>query len=449
MSEIPSRAAIVVLLVSTLGIATGTAFGQEGDPPSTLRDLVLSALSTHEKVERADSQIRRSQADLKLVSSALLPSLDLNGQWIRYQERQVFELGPGEEFEVRPREDWNWSASLSQTLFYGLRDWRARDIAKLNRDVARIDRRTAVNDLSLEVARVFYGALAADRRVEVNRIAHEEIEAQLRVAERRFEVGEVAVADVARWRSELAGARQRLVVAEGDAELSRRRLALLVGVPELDRLIDPGPIPTPPGTDTELVAIAEEQRLEMIALKHQLEAAGLYIKVERGGWLPELDADVQYFNQKAEFPSEDWLSFSLSLRVPIYDGGFTASRVAQAREDLVEAQLLGRTLRRAITDQVNSARISYRAATAVLDAARERTVAARQAYRQVERAFRVGEASSVDLLDATTETTDAENSHVIARVQREFEAISLRHAVGLSPLPDLDFSDTYNEDGAP
>ena len=45
-----------------------------------------------------------------------------------------------------------------------------------------------------------------------------------------------------------------------------------------------------------------------------------------------------------------------------------------------------------------------------------------------------------DLLNATTEASDAETSQIVARAQREFQAIFLRYAVGLPPLPDLDFS---------
>jgi outer membrane protein len=130
-----------------------------------------------------------------------------------------------------------------------------------------------------------------------------------------------------------------------------------------------------------------------------------------------------------------------SLKVPIYDGGVTSANVAKAREDLRQVELLDQTVRRTIADQVDSAYIGYQAADAALDAARERSNAAREAYRQVERAFRVGEASSVDLLDATTEATDAETTHIIARAQREFQAISLRHAIGRFPLPDLDYAD--------
>jgi outer membrane protein len=140
------------------------------------------------------------------------------------------------------------------------------------------------------------------------------------------------------------------------------------------------------------------------------------------------------------------MSLSLMLKVPVYDGGLTKSQVAKAREDLREVELLEQTVIRAIRDQVDSAAISYRAASAALEAAEERTVAAREAFRQVENAFRVGEASSVDLLDATREATDAENTHIISRYQRELEAIALRHAVGLFPLPDVDPTTYYNEE---
>lgn len=442
---VPAAAGFAMSVVS---VSAPVAAQQEA-APSTLPELVVSAVATNEAVGRADSQLRRSQADIRLASSVLLPSLDLSGSWVRYKDEQAIELAPGESFVIRPSTDWVWSADLSQTLFSGLRDWRARDIAKLNRDIALLERSTVVNDLTLDVAAAFYGAVAAHERVEVEHVAMEAISSQLQVAQRRFEVGEVTVADVARWRAEVAAAKQRLVVAQGDAEIARRRLARLAGVDEVGPLVTPGPVPAPAGADEALRAKALATRLEMTTLRNQLEAAGLFVKVERGGWLPELDANMQYLQQKSEFPSNSWLSLSLNLRVPVYDGGLTAARVAKAKEDLREVELLTQEVRKTISDQVDVASVTYRAATAALEAAEQRLDAAREAYRQVERAYRVGEATSLDLLDATSEATDAENSHIIARAQREYQAIALRHAIGVPPLPDLDLSSTFSEEDAP
>ncbi|HSN55696.1 MAG TPA: TolC family protein [Candidatus Sulfomarinibacteraceae bacterium] len=437
----PRPIARAPLAVLSLICLTTAVPARAEDGAVTLKELVLSALATHERVEIGESELRRAEADTTLARSALMPRLELNGAYTFYADEQVLELAPGERFVIRPSEDWSWSADLRQTLFYGLRPWRARSIARLNVDIARLDERTTVNDLTLEVAAAYFTAVAAGERVEVRRTALEQIEKQLHVAERRYEVGESTIADVARWRAEVAAARQAAVIADGEAVLSLHRLERLTGTDGIGELVRLGPVPVPDGDSDALIAAAYRDRLEMQTLIHQLEAAGLWVKLEKGAWLPELEAAAQYFQQKAAFPSSDWTSLTLSLRVPIYDGGVTSANVAKAREDLRRVELLEQTVRRTIADQVDSALISYRSADAALDAARERSLAAREAYRQVERAFSVGEASSVDLLDATTEATDAENSHIIARAQREYQAISLRHATGLPPLPDLDYAE--------
>lgn len=444
----PLAPAVAGILLS-IGLLPAPLLAQNQGAPSTLPELVRAAIATHEEVARADSQIRRAQSDIKLTSSALLPHLDLNGSWTKYQDELAIELVPGESYVIRPADDWLWSADLTQTLFYGLRDWRARDIARLTRDIAELQRTTVINDLTLTVAAAFYTAVATEQRVEVERVALEANQTQLKVTERRFDVGEVSVADVARWRAEVAAGRQSLVVAEGEAEISRRRLARIAGVAEVGQLVTPGPIPVPPGEDESLRLQAMDGRLEMATLRNQLKAAGLYVQVQQGGWLPELDANVQYLEQKSTFPSDSWLSLSLDLRVPVYDGGLTAARVARAREDQIEVELLEAEVRKAISDQVDSAAVTYRAATAALEAAGERREASREAYRQVDRAYRVGEATTLDLLDATTEATDAANTLIIAKAQRQYQAIALRHAIGLPPLPDLDPSSPLSEEPTP
>ena len=428
---------IAVFVVCLFAISPSAAESQEVES-STLKDLVQQAISTHEVVQIADSEIRRAQADVKLARSALMPRFEANGSYTLYNDDLSVELSPGESFVIRPSQDFTASLDLRQNLFTGLRAWRARDIAKLNRDIANLDRWTTINNLTLDVARSFYDAVALAEWVEVRKIVLEENENQLKVAERLFEVGENSIADVARWRSQVAAAKQALVLAVGDAALARNRLERLVGATDLGELRPPGSIPIPAGTEDELTDGAFDVRPEMLTLIHQLEAAGLWVKLERGNWYPQLEAAGQYFQQKSGFPANDWLSLTLILRVPIYDGGVTKANVAKAKEDLRQVELLDQTIRRTIADQVDSSYLGYRAADAVFDAATERTEAARLAYRQVERAYRVGEASTTDLLSATTEATDAETSQIVARAQREYQAIFLRYAVGLPPLPDLD-----------
>ncbi len=431
-----------VILAPLLLLSAGAAPLHAGDAgtstaPSTLPELVLSALQSHERMVGAESAVRRAHADVKLARSALLPHLDLTGRFTRYQNEVSFSLGEGQSFVIQPLSDWNYSANLSQTLFSGLRDWRARDVARLRETAARIQRLSTAFDLTLEVSQAFFDTIARRQGLEVRKAMYRQVEEQLRVAGRRFEVGEVTSADVARWTAELAAARQALVVAEGEARLAERRLARLAGVPEVDRLDPPPPVPAPEGEPGNLNRLALQQRPEMLALDADLAAAGLMIKVEQGAWLPELDANLQYFGQRADFPSRNWLSLSLNLRVPIYDGGVTAARVARAREDEVMVEVLRSGMARVIRDQADRAAITYRTAVAALEAAETRKRAAREAHRQVEDAYSAGEATTTDLLAATSELTDARISAIIAHWSRELAAIALRHAVGLPPVPGL------------
>ena len=66
----------------------------------------------------------------------------------------------------------------------------------------------------------------------------------------------------------------------------------------------------------------------------------------------------------------------------------------------------------------------------------------------MERAYRVGEANAVDLLTATTDAVDAANGEIIAKAQREYQAIALRYAIGLLPIPGLDLAQD-SEDETP
>ncbi len=426
------------LIIITLGIVlAGSGIGLCGSP-ATLRDLAESALLTHERIARTDSDVRRAEARIRLARSVLMPTLELNGTTTWYGDEATLDLSPTDSFVIRPSFDWGWSADIQQTLFNGLRPWRARNVALLQRDQALLEQTTAANNLVLDVAAAFLRASADAERVEVARSNLKLIESQLMVARRRFEVGETAAADVARWRSERAAAFQRQVVAEGDAALSLRHLERLTGAGPIERLAPLRHVPAPEGPDDQLVDQALATRLEVATLEHQLQAAGLMIKIEKGGWLPEVTARAQYYSQKAVFPSQDWTSVALTATVPVWDGGRTAARVAEAREDLRQVEFLGREIFRSIANQVDAAAIGHRAAVAADEAADERVEAAREAYRQVERAYRVGENSATDLLTTTAEQIDAETAAIIAGAQREYQAIALRHAVGASPLPDFE-----------
>jgi len=426
------RYALVVLL-----LAEGAQLAAADAPVVHLEDLVRSALEHHEKIRQADSDIRRARARVRLAGSVLLPTLDLNGKSTWYEEEVGFPISEHETLIIQPSNDWSWSADLRQTLFSGLRDWKARDVARLDLDRARIEKQAALNDVILEVSAAYLKALVSEKRVDVAQANLKQVSSQRKLTGRLVEVGENTGADLSRWEAEEASAKQELIVARGLARYDRNHLARLCGVDEIGPLSDPAALPVPEGDEEDLRKKALETRPEMGVFARQLEAANLMIGIEKGNWLPSLDLHAQYFQQKAEFPSSDWMSFSLNLSVPIYDGGRTSARVAEAREDLDRIENLLSATRRAIIDATDAALIAYRSAVAAEKASRQRLVAAEAAQKQTERAYRAGEASATDLMQTTAALTDARMSAVITRAQLRYQVIALRHAIGLEIIPGV------------
>ncbi len=69
------RLTLTMALLTACLVQSATA----AEGPVDLRELAVSALRTNESVGRADSDVRRAEARVRLARSVLLPSLELNG----------------------------------------------------------------------------------------------------------------------------------------------------------------------------------------------------------------------------------------------------------------------------------------------------------------------------------------------------------------------------------
>lgn len=372
-----------------------------------------------------------------LARSAVLPRLELTGVYTRYKESVDFEFTEGESFTLRPREDWNAQATLTQPLFQGLREWNAIKGARALHQATQADLRRGLQDVALAVASAFTWCQTASAEREVREHGLELARAQQQVADSLAAAGEVTDLDVQRARAQVMAARVELVRATAAETLAYRRLARLLGIDDAARP-ELGSLPTVLPDDRSAESLREaatEQRDELQAAAERIRAAELTIKVERGNWLPDLDLTAQYYRQQALFPSQDWVSGSLNLTVPIYDGGATAARVADARARYRLAVLdRSRTAKR-IADEIDAAWTDHTIAEATLDMVRAQEEAATEAYRQTEIRYREGEATSTDLLSAQDALVAAELDHARARYGLDLAAAILARAAGIELVP--------------
>jgi len=417
------------LLACALSLLAGTLAAA----PLGFEQAVAMALEANEDVLALAT--REAQADhlVGLARSAVLPRLELSGVYTRYKESVDFEFTEGESFTLRPREDWNAQATLTQPLFQGLREWNALKGAKVLHRAAVADLESGVQEVAAAVAAAFTECRTATAERAVRSHGVDLAEAQERSATSLADAGEVTDLDVQRARALVLAARVELVRATAAETLAYRRLTRLLGLGE-DERPELGPLPAPLPADATLaglLASARERRRELRAATDRVRAAELAVKVERGGWLPTLDLTAQYFRQQALFPSQDWLSGSLNLTVPVYDGGATAARVADARAEHRLAVLERSRLEKRIADEVDAAWTEHAIATATLEMVAAQLAAASEAYRQTEIRYREGDATATDLLSAQDDLTAADLGHARARFRLDLAGVELARAAGL------------------
>jgi len=261
---------------------------------------------------------------------------------------------------------------------------------------------------------------------------------ELRAAQDRFDVGEVTRTDVALAQSRVAAARSELSSAEGDLVNARAEYANAVGHA-------PGPLagqprlPARPASVESAKAVALRRHPNLLAARHQVNAAELSIQSAAKGFGPKLSAAAEIGATErlnSSSYSED-ASVSLTLRQRLYQGGgiTAAYRKRIAARDRARANLL--TVQGDIVQDVNDAFVRLQVAQASLIATAERVRAARVAFEGVREEATLGARTTLDVLSAEQELLNAQTSQISARSEQSVAAYQLLAAQGLLTAEQL------------
>ncbi|MFQ5792538.1 MAG: TolC family protein, partial [Acidobacteriota bacterium] len=175
---------------------------------------------------------------------------------------------------------------VSQPIYAGLRDLKAKRQADIGVELARKSYQTTVQDALLAVTRAYYNVLAFQDNVDITRHSVEVAEETLRSAESLYRAGESVETAVLRGRVAYTNARRELLEVENGLRISKQQLALLAGVPGDFRVLRPD---KPDGLDgplDELIKIGLRNRRELQSLELERDVLELEIQRLRGQYLP-------------------------------------------------------------------------------------------------------------------------------------------------------------------
>ena len=245
--------------------------------------------------------------------------------------------------------------------------------------------------------------------------------------------------DVAQSESRLAQGRSQLLTAESNLNTSRSSYRQIIGV-------EPGKLapgqPVDRFSPTVLGPAIQEGRArhpQVTVAMFNIDAALFQVKIAEGGLYPTLNlvgSAQKTFNSTASLTTLDTVSAAVAgqLSVPIYQGGAEYAAIRQAKETLGQRRVDLDNARDVVQQAVVQSWGQLVAAKAQIQSTQAQVDASEIALNGVREEARVGQRTTLDVLNAQQELVNARVAVVTAQRDRVVASYTLLASVGrLSP----------------
>jgi outer membrane protein len=270
------------------------------------------------------------------------------------------------------------------------------------------------------------------------------LEEQLRQTRDRFNVGEVTRTDVAQAESSLATARSDYFVAQANLQTSIANYRQIIGV-EPTRLEPARTIEKLlPNSVGKAINLALVEHPVIQAALHAADAAELQVKVAEGQLYPTVGI-VGNVQQNYNFQGiSGYRAFNGTVlgqvTVPLYEGGVTYSQIRQAKETASQARLQADLQSATVRAMVSSTWGQLDSAKAVIQSSEAAVKSAEIALAGVREEAKVGQRTTLDVLNAQQLLLNTRVSLVSAQHDRVVASYAVMAAVGRLSAANLNLN---------
>jgi outer membrane protein len=331
--------------------------------------------------------------------------------------------------------------TATQTIYNGLQTANKTRQAEANTSAAREALRVAEQTILLNAATAYMDMLRDAALLELQRRNVEVLQEQLRQTRDRFIVGEVTRTDVAQAESRLSMGRATVLSAEAQYARSRATYRQVIGV-EANNLQPASPVDRlTPKRLIEAIEIARARHPSIGVAMFGIDAAVLGVKVSEGTLYPTAVVSATIQQQwGVNFTSalQEFNAFVMGqVNIPLYQGGAEYSAIRQSKELVGQKRIDLDSARDNAQANVVIAWGQLDAAKAQILATQAQVAATEIALNGVREEARVGQRTTLDVLNAQQELVNARVALVTAQHDRVVASYTLLAAVGELNLPKL------------
>ena len=313
---------------------------------------------------------------------------------------------------------------------------RAESAVKASREQLRNTEQSTL----LDTVSAYMNVILSGQVLELRKSNVAFLQEQVRAANDRFSVGEGTRTDVSQAQAALAAATSAVSSAQADLLTAQANYVKVVGH-QPKALRSPGPISKLlPARMSAAVDASRTEHPMIRAAIHNADTAAYNVEIQEGELLPTFvlqgtvsSAFAGNVSDSATTPERARTlegSVAAVLSIPIYQGGSEYATVRQAKEELGQAKLQVDVARMSVDAALTQSWSALESARAQIVAAEAAVTASRLALEGVVEEQKVGQRTTLDVLNAQSSLIDARLSQAGAQAQFVVASYSVVAAMG-------------------
>ena len=407
----------------------------------TVGGALAKAYLSNPDINQQRAAVRVADENIPKANSGYLPTVSAEAD-AGWSDTQASNLGVGSGTSYQTSYPRGYGLTVNQNIWNGNRTINSVRQAESGVLGAREQLRNTEQNVLLSAVTFYMDVLRDTAILGLDRNNVEVLQEQLRQTQDRFNVGEVTRTDVAQAEASLAGARATALTAQSTLQASVANYRQAIG--EEPKSLSPvAPVVKPlPKTLPEAVAISQVEHPAIVASLNGVDAAALAIKITEGQLYPTVGLTgtvSKRFDVQGYANGSQTLGGSVvgQISIPIYEGGAVYAATRQAKEQLGQQELQTDLQRDKVRATVVAAWGANQNSLGILRAAQAQVEAAEVALAGVREEAKVGQRTTLDVLNAQQTLLNARVQLVTAQHDQVVNSYNLLSSVGRLSIQTL------------
>ena len=407
----------------------------------TREEAVRYALANSELIRIQEMAERKSALAIATARSPSLPQLNVMLDYDRNWTLQSIVFN-GNSVKIGSEYDMRTAIGLRQALFSGGRNRASKTVAEYSHVGNKLQGKTIRQNLIAQVEYTFYDVLVAVELASVSYLALKNARESLDLIQTRRRVGQGSKFEELRARGHVSSMVADSIAAQNHIVLTGLKLKSLIGLDaetEISINGDLSRVSRWQDKDKDsLIYVAMNTRPDLKAMKQQLRIEEQVINLEKSARWPKIDfvlsGQAQMQTDKFKYQNSKWTknwATGLTLRVPVFDGFLTRSRINQAQTQLETVQYQFLHLQRRVKLEVETSLRRVEEAVARVKAESQVVLEAKKAIQMAYSRYSTGAGTQLEILDAQLLLVRSQTNLALARRDRAIGLLELDRSLGL------------------